>query len=210
MSDYLYLLEHILEMDSIQTILDVGSRDGLDAIFLCEHFPNARIISFECHPDNIKVCAENIANSNSSDRITLVPYAVGNECKKIEFYPYPGNVGASSMFIHSDKSNRNPILVDMKTIESVLKELSVESVDIVCMDIQGFELYALKGMKNYLERILYIQTEIYSSNDRTSYIGCPSRNDLLNFLSFYNFMILAEHPFGVESNVVLKNMMVRS
>ena len=51
-------------------IFDIGSRDCVQSIELCKQFPNSKICVFECNPNAVDMCKQNIAPY--SDRIALI------------------------------------------------------------------------------------------------------------------------------------------
>jgi methylase of polypeptide subunit release factors len=55
-------------------IFDIGSRDCGQSIEFYNTFPNAQIYAFECNPNTIDICKQNIVKY--SDRITLIEGAV--------------------------------------------------------------------------------------------------------------------------------------
>ena len=46
----------------INVIIECGSRDCEDAIKMLDYYNPNKIWSFECNPDSVKVCLENIKN----------------------------------------------------------------------------------------------------------------------------------------------------
>lgn len=206
MSDYKMITDYIYYnnyQNHISTIVEFGSRDGLDAIFLAESFPKARIVTFECNPRQIPICISNIEKYESKDRIKFINKGVGNEYQSSKFYFYPDNVGASSLFIHKDESNKDDYdYVEIVRPDDILKQLKINQVDLLCMDIQGYEPFALLGLGEFLKNIKFIQTEMYTGND-TSYFDSPKREETLNVLADFN--LVQESSFGIESNTIFKN-----
>lgn len=207
MSDYKMIVDYIFrknDISSISTIVEFGARDGLDAIFLAEKFPNANIITFECNQRQIETCIKNIESSNYKNRIKFIPKGVGDKLESKKFYHYPDNYGASSLFIHQNEFNKD----DQSEVEIIrpdilLLDMGIKDIDLLCVDIQGYELFALKGLGDYLNNIKYIQLEIYSNTNFTSYIGAPSRNETTNILN--NFNLVYEIQYGVEANAIFEN-----
>tara|TARA_B100001989_G_C24471837_1_gene429638 strand:- start:54 stop:773 length:720 start_codon:yes stop_codon:yes gene_type:complete len=76
--------------------------------------------------------------------------------------------------------------VKLKKIDNWISSNNIEQeiFNFLVLDIQGYELKALKGMKKHLKYVDYIWTEI-NSNDL--YIGSTKINDLDQFLSNYEF-----------------------
>ena len=205
MSDYKFLVKYIdrKEHEHIKTIVEFGSRDGLDAIYLAENFKNAKVYTLECNPRQIEVCQNNIKNSTFKDRIVFINACVSDKKEKKRFYHYPENVGASSLYIHQDKRNENDYsYIETVTAEEVLSEFGVKDIDLLCMDIQGHELQAMVGLGNLLDTVKYIQLETLRNDLKNSYLNSPSRSETLKPLK--NFTLVLEMPFGIETNIIFK------
>lgn len=84
------------------------------------------------------------------------------------------------------------VFVDRVTLTSTTIDAIVVAHDVVAnflnMDIQGAELSALKGAKEYLPTVDYIMTEV---NQAEVYIGCTQIGQLDEFLS--DFQRVAVH-----------------
>ena len=197
MSDYKILFEILcLEKANIRnTIVEVGSHDCTDAIYLCKKFPESNVISFECLPSGIEQCEANIASSGLQDRIKLIKCAAGSVEGSTKFYPYMAededeNTGAaSSVYVHVDNKNTQSITVQMRRIENVLKENKIRAVDLLCMDTQGSELHVLKGMGDMLKDVKYIQTEL-PTGINGMYQDAPTKVETLQYLSDFGFELI--------------------
>ena len=66
-------------------IFDIGSRDCLQSIEFYKQFPNSKIYAFECNPNTLDICKNNI--KLYTDRITLIEGAVCDYDGNINFYP---------------------------------------------------------------------------------------------------------------------------
>ena len=180
-------------------IFDVGSRDCAQSIEFYRKFPNSKIYAFECNPNTLQICKDNI--QPYSDRITLIEGAVCDYDGEITFYPInqektitswiDGNPGASSIFRSNGEYNIERYVQDEMTtnchrIDSIMQKYNIPRVDIVWMDLQGAELLALKGMGQALDNVKYIHTEV---SHRAMYTGQVMFNELNNFILSKNFII---------------------
>jgi FkbM family methyltransferase len=162
-------------------------------------FPDSKIYAFECNPNTLKICKENI--QPYSDRITLIEGAVCDYDGEITFYPInqdktitswiDGNPGASSIFRSNGEYNvetyvQDEITTNCHRIDSIMQKYNIPKADIVWMDLQGAELLALKGMGQALENVRYIHTEV---SHRAMYTGQVMFNELNNFILSNNFNI---------------------
>ncbi len=154
----------------IESIVEIGSRDALDAIFLSKFF-DCEVIAFEPAPSNIDVCRENIRSSGRSS-IELRTEALSKDSEEIEFFQVDSklydNPGASGMFL-IDFSNRSKSDLDKNhpPIQSPVKvkavrwdSLGLPSPELLVMDCEGAELAALKGFGKALQEVKYIVLEV--------------------------------------------------
>lgn len=174
-----------IRANDIDRILELGSRDGLDAIQLRDHF-DAEVAAFECNPPQVRVCENRL---KFEDRIELVPKAVWHETGEIPFYPVVnGNHGASSAFKADSKYPYESYVQAETMVPCVrLDEWILENdfvPDLICMDLQGSELAALRGMGKQLASVKYIITEVQFER---LYHHTPKMRDLTKFLEPWNF-----------------------
>lgn len=153
------------KLDSIKYILDLGCRDGSEAIQFSTLFPNAKIISIEANPNQIPIIKNNIKDYKN---IEVFNFGASDEDDELDFnVSSTVNVGNSS-FLEKNNSYENyermefhkPIKVKTKRLENFLKEQNIPNVDILWMDIQGFEGKALAGLGDYISKIKIIYSEI--------------------------------------------------
>ena len=199
-------LENI-DKTAVKTIFELGSRDLLDAHKLQDYY-GCSVYAFECNPDCLEVCNTIIA-SFQNDKIHLVKKAVSLENGPIAFYPFDlakyDNMGASSMF-KIDFSRRDPrdpdykhpnpqmeIIVDGTRLDTFMEEYGIDTVDLLCVDLQGYELNALKSLGKKLETAKYVLTEC--SIDST-YIGGASFTELAEYLAEAGFKYRCSNLFG--------------
>lgn len=73
------------------------------------------------------------------------------------------------------------VLVRAKPLDSVLKELGVNGIDCVKVDVEGAELEVLKGMRRTLRRFRpIVVAEVKSENLRGLKASCPKSGMLWN------------------------------
>jgi len=177
LSDYLQteFLRYI-DRDQVGTVFELGAKDGRDSILLADYF-QCRLYAFECNPQALTECRRRLEIRKD---IILVEKAVWDENCPIPFFPVvhstwqngeptegcPGgaNIGASSCFqARSDYLQRyvqEEITVPAIRLDSFCRERSIQSIDLLCIDLQGALLRALQGLGDYLGKVKYIVAEI--------------------------------------------------
>lgn len=188
-------------------ILELGSRDALDAIQIGRLFPKSPVVAFEANPESARICERNIAFARARN-VALIDKAVSDVDGTVEFFPFDAdkydNVGSSSMmkidFVttrtegEADYDRENPqyrITVESLRLDTFLRDRGIARVDLVLMDLQGAELLALRGMGDRLSEVSHIVSE---ASLRSTYVGGCSFDDLDRYLRGFGFKAISPVP----------------
>jgi FkbM family methyltransferase len=205
-----------LDIENIKTIFEVGSRYGDETLKLKDTFKNSCIHSFECNPNTVEICNNKLQNI---DNIFFNNYGLGEENKTQQFYSYTlNNDGASSLLkrIDFNKTQKDTGNITIKTLYNYVNEHNIKNIDILCMDIQGYELNVLKGAHDFIQNIKYIIMEEpkpiidnkYLPNGiHSKYINAPSSQEIKEFMTKHNFIEIQRiEENKIEDNVMYKNL----
>jgi len=209
------LINYITDKNKAYVIFDIGSRDCQQSIEFYKTFPNAKIYAFECNPNTLNLCEQNIFPYQ--DRITLIKGAVCDYDGSITFYPInqektkttwkDGNPGASSLFKSNGKYTvetyvQDEITTNCHRLDTIMNKHNIPCVDIIWMDLQGAELLALKGLGNKLSSVEYLYTEV---SHKEMYTGQIMYKELNDYVIKNNFSILNNLSLsGWQEDVVYK------
>ena len=142
------------------TLAQVGAHFGQEIPLLIESQID-KIYLFEPLEEALEVLTKKIQDS---DNITLFPFALGNENSNKEMHYSDNNSGQSSSMLEPNlhKVLQPKIKFQKKITIEVRKfsDLSLENIDFLIVDVQGYELEVLKGFSNKLQDVKYIFTEI--------------------------------------------------
>ena len=78
-------------------------------------------------------------------------------------------------------------------LDSFIDKNNIKNMDMLCIDLQGYELNALKSLGNYLYKVKYIITECSIIN---SYTNGATFLELNEYLQKYNFAYVCSNQFG--------------
>lgn len=152
-------------------VYDVGSRDGHDGVELASRIRDdgrvwlsPGVVLFECNPPQQEYIKK------SYPEATLITEAISNKKGTSSFLQIDGDknyIGSSSMDLnrknYSWVRKTNTIEVPTRRLDSVIKELGHENVeiDIMKIDIEGYTWEALEGLGKYLRnvRVFHLETE---------------------------------------------------
>lgn len=142
-----------------KTVLDIGANSGVFSVLTSEFGPkNVKIIGFEPLPRIMDLYQTNLALN--SIEATFVQKAVSNTIGKAVFFDMEGFDNQIGSLIkkhvenHKHHTSIQKIEVDVTTVDSELKALNVDSVDLIKIDVEGVEDQALSGMKNTLRKYM--------------------------------------------------------
>lgn len=134
-----YLLQRFPEEG---TFVDVGANIGFWSLMFAKSFPRARICAIEANPDTYDVLRENIA-INYYMNIVPVNIGVSDKDDKLPLYCNDtGNRGGDSFSERASGRARN-IIVQVKPLYRILRDASIKNLDMMKIDIEGFEDRAL-------------------------------------------------------------------
>lgn len=109
------------------------------------------VVAIEPAPDNLECLRRTFAAEIQAGKVLLYPKGVWDKDDVLEFRVDPKNQAADSFVINRQGStvvSRLPLT----TIDKMVDELKLPSVDYIKMDIEGAEVKALLGAKNTLAR----------------------------------------------------------
>lgn len=181
-------------------VLEAGAFDGKETIKMNEIWPECTIHTFEPVPTLYKDLVKNIA---SYKNIFSYPMALSDKNGKATFYlsefdTNPGVVSQSSSLLQPKEHLKcapgvvfkNQIEVDTITLDDWAKLNNVNHIDFLWLDMQGYELNALKSAKDILKSVKVIVTEVEFVE---AYAGQPLYSDVKKWLEEQGFKMVAKN-----------------
>jgi FkbM family methyltransferase len=171
-------------------VLHVGANEGEEATVYDELGIN-RQIWIEANPEIFQKLCQNISKYNPEEVVAL-NYCVGDENKDTVLH-LSNNAGLSSSVLelgthrdaHPDVHYVKDIPMKMHRIDAIdgIKELIMDC-DLLNMDLQGFELQALRGMGDLLKQFKSAYLEV---NQKELYKGCALIDSIDQFMIAAHF-----------------------
>ena len=144
--------------------VDVGAYMGLYTVWACRRA--RRVISIEPNPAALAYLKVNIA-LNECSNVTVVPKAIsdrrGYAKLKIPEAAEKGFIPMHSSIVW-DYKEAFEVEVETDTLDSVLEEVGVDSVDILKIDVEGAEGLVVRGAKKTLKEAKAVLIEIRPEN----------------------------------------------
>lgn len=178
-------------------IFDVGAHSGKTLIEYQNIFEDAYIHSFEPHPKTFKILENNIKQYNFKN-VFLHNIALGEFKETKEFYVtenplLSGFIKPSSII---DPKYNNKLLSSERyetiTGDNFCNNKNINSIDILHLDVQGFELEVLKGFTELLiqKKISIIVTEFDYTNRYEKKLSIGQFENFFSSLGYSLFDII--------------------
>lgn len=151
-------------------IYDIGANIGNHTVFFSKYLKAKKVFSFEPSKDVYDLLNSNV-EKNYLKGVETYNYAVGDKDSLGYITIDENNMGASKV---SDDEQGN---IEIKSLDSFGKDVP----DFVKIDVEGFELKVLMGMKNMLQKhkpVLWV--EIFDEHF----------NEVDDFLKEYNYILI--------------------
>lgn len=131
-----------------KVVLDIGANAGFMALKMARALRTAGAVvhAFEPVPSTFSELLHNVKLNALTERVRLHPCALGERAGHVKFYvpAFHGSVAASGRALFASDENRE-VEVEMTTLDDFSKEHGIERIDLVKCDVEGAEIFALRG-----------------------------------------------------------------
>jgi len=182
--------ERLLNSLDCKTIVDIGANRGQFALVVRHNFPDANIISFEPLSKPASVFRRVFSSDNA---VVLHTAAVGPKSEQCAMHVSARDDSSSLLPISSLQEEIFPGTGEIETLDVRVAPLDafVDKNDILApamlkLDVQGFELDALRGCESLLSRFEWVYCECSFVE---LYSGQKLAADVIDWLSSKGFRI---------------------
>ncbi len=132
--------------------LDVGANVGVYVLQLAHWVgPTGRVIAFEPNPAARSVLERHLQLNGLGNVVSIVPAAVGERARRATLYTASAD-GMSRLDVPNEAlANTIAVEVDVLTLDEYCRSANLQP-ECLLMDIEGFEVAALRGGRDTIER----------------------------------------------------------
>ncbi len=138
------ILYNLIKQNDV--IIDVGAHIGEVSMNMAQRTTGGMVYSIEGYPPTYKKLTEHIAINNFKNIIPVLS-GVGESKYNAEFSVNARNAGGNMIAKNSGNSNAG---IEINTLDNILAQFDLEKIDLIKMDIEGYEVNALKGAKEII------------------------------------------------------------
>ncbi len=201
-------LTHITSMEFIEmaqkntlikTIYDLGANAGTWTKLAKAIIPDSTVHAFEPIP---LYQDEYLGSTKGLSNTTLHKVGVGSE-NKIEKFNFSGHsssfleVSENLLKMFPNEKKVGEINVEMVRLDDHVAKQNIPLPDLMKLDVEGYEIEALKGALKCMAHCRYIILEV-SFIER--HIGQPLFHDVVNFMGQHNYHVYA-FPYRMHLDV---------
>jgi FkbM family methyltransferase len=201
----------IIKDKKFKNIIECGGHLGTDTIKLCNLFNEGTVYCIEAN----KQLYENLKKINNKN-LKIFNNALHTKNEPVTFYldcNENGDNGASSLLKSNDFYLKDhikcekQIVVNGITLNKFMSMNNINTVDLLWLDIEGYEYYILESISETLKNIKYIYTEVNFQEFRKK---TKMYDDIKKLLANYNFEEINKWEQGDawgkwQGNVLFRN-----
>ena len=197
-----------LEKDSI--VLEAGMYDGEDTLFFSNYFTEGKVYGFEPISNLFLQSSQRLRNQTNVEIYNLALSDTTGKSKIFLSDSFGQVAGSSSLLnpkehlgVHPQITFKEEVEVDTINLDEWFESKSLEKIDFMWLDMQGYEPIVLKNAPNILSKTKYIYTEVSLIETYDSVMLYP---EYRAFLEEKGFEVIDEElPWMDMGNVLFKN-----
>jgi len=195
-----WIVENLNE-DSV--IIEAGAASGTDTLWFSQNFPNGRIFAFEPLGVSYDKTVQRVA---TCDNVEVYNVALGRTESTEELYVSSNKVSSSLLKptghiqFHPRISFENKSTVKTINLDNFLRGKRVEEVDLMWLDMQGYEHTVLSHSPETLSKTRYLYSEV---SLKEMYANSVLYNEFKSWLKERGFKVLHEFLYWEDMGNVL-------
>ena len=180
-------------------LFDVGANQGQTVNKYIEVFSNSNIHSFEPSPKTFEILKKNTSNM---ENVSIWNYGVGSKTDLLLLNENKSSVMSSFLELGEQGWGeiKKKTMVDIITIDNFLDQHKISKVDVLKLDVQGFEVEIFKGAKKSMTEgkigLLYFEITFIKM-----YVGLPSFTELYEFCISCGFELVSIYPMHYRQSM---------
>jgi FkbM family methyltransferase len=184
-------------------ILDVGANLGQTSLKLADMFPGARIWAFEPNPSTLEKLRAAVLNQPA---ITPVGLALGATKTTAQLQITGSSVNASLLPYEKPSGNdtvTGEARVEVITLDDFAEKNDIETIDLLKVDAQGYDLEVLRGAEGLL-RAGRIRALVVEVNFVQMYSGQAWFHEIYEFVHRHGLRLCGLHDVRHEKEFHLQ------
>lgn len=172
-------------------IIDAGSNIGLTSLFFIDYFKKVNIVCIEPELENFKILDYNLKNCNDNNIYKINGAVWSNDCNIKIINDFKDKLDWSFRV----EETKEAIGIRAFTLDSIIKNVGFDSIDILKIDIEGSEKQIFDKKNSNLEFLKITKCIAIEIHD---FFDC--RKEIYDVLDFYGFVFFNEGELTIAVN----------
>lgn len=131
-------------------VVDIGANLGLYTLIASETVQT--VIAYEPEPVNAMLC-EQTMRINNRRNVKVICSGLSDRCETRILFLHPVNKGKHSLIPpETHTQQKNSVRVPLTTLDESLRKEGISRVDLIKLDVEGWEACVIRGMRETLLR----------------------------------------------------------
>jgi FkbM family methyltransferase len=177
---------HCFKLEPSMVIIDVGAGTGTDALFFSRAVgPTGKVIAIEAHPHTFAML-QATCRWNGLHNVTPLNYAVMDRKCHVYVEDRPNHV-ENSVAVEKGE-NHLATGIPAASLDDICRDLKLERIDYVKMNIEGAERFAIQGMSEVVRqtRAITIACHDFRASSGAEF---STRAEVVRFLTSHGFVL---------------------
>lgn len=144
------------QVNGVGRVLDLGANIGISTLFLWQEFPQAEFACVEPFPDNCSVLRDVVSRNHI--RATVFEAAIGAESGQAELYL---SSDPTCFSVVPADAHGQQLTVPQLTVPDLLARLGWQDIDVLKIDIEGYEKTLFQSNNGWLRLVKSIMGEAH-------------------------------------------------
>jgi FkbM family methyltransferase len=181
-------------------VFDVGAWIGYYVLLAAKKAK--QVIAIEADDKNCQRIRRNI-QLNEFSNVTVINAAAGD---KSSYALLVEGAGSAMHKIYGINSDRIGTTIKTEPLDNIISNMKIRAINVLIMDIEGYEYFALKGLENSL-RSHIVKNIICEIHPSILIEHGVSKDDVLNLLYKYGYSVndlqksLTSHPYHIHAKI---------
>lgn len=136
-------------------IIDLGCHTGMFAEYLLRLNPHVQYYGFDMMQECIKKAEKRLTKYKNA---YFFNFALGSENKRVEIF-FSNTIDSSNSVLNSRGSIRRKI--EMRRLDDVTEIKNTSKIDLLKIDVEGYELFVLTGASETLKKSKFVIIELH-------------------------------------------------
>jgi len=201
----LFLVRDILRIKDKPTVLDIGANIGHHTLFISRYVH--LVYAFEPYEPVFSRLLDKV-KMNGLKNVKAFQFALGDINQKLQYYrPTGGNEGTGSFIPFHEKDNVAGDFFQVINGDEKIRELEIDKIDFIKIDVEGFEKNVLVGLR---ETLIVNRPYIMMEFSDTTYNSFRDSLELEELLpdNYFIYKIINNQPFCIIFNLIRYKLIV--